>query len=88
MMITGGRIGPHHEAGCGHVPVIDIGEGRQWAENNKRGLEPRLFRVGSGSARQPALTMANVVSGMRFEKPHSLSYQDTTRHSVPSTTCV
>ena len=32
--------------------------------------------------------MATAVSFMRLEKPHSLSYQDTTRQNVPSTTCV
>ncbi len=30
--------------------------------------------------------MATAVSDMRLEKPHSLSYQDTTRQNVPSTT--
>ena len=32
--------------------------------------------------------MAAAVSYMRLEKPHSLSYQDTTRQNVPSTTWV
>ena len=35
-----------------------------------------------------SLPMATAVSSMRLEKPHSLSYQDITRTSLPSTTCV
>ena len=35
-----------------------------------------------------ALPIATAVSAMRFEKPHSLSYQDSTRTKVPSITLV
>ena len=37
---------------------------------------------------QSSLPMATAVSAMRLEKPHSLSYQDITRTSVPSITLV
>ena len=36
----------------------------------------------------PSLPIATAVSIMRLEKPHSLSYQDITRHNVPSMTLV
>ncbi len=36
----------------------------------------------------PSFPIATAVSAIRFEKPHSLSYQDTTRTSVPSMTRV
>ena len=38
--------------------------------------------------RQPSLAIAAAVSTIRFEKPHSLSYQLTTRTSLPSSTAV
>ena len=37
---------------------------------------------------QPALAMATAVSGMRLAKPHSLSYQLSTRTKLPSMTWV
>src|SRR3546814_10034986 len=37
---------------------------------------------------QPSLAIATAVSAMRLEKPHSLSYQDSTRTKRPSITCV
>ena len=37
---------------------------------------------------QMSFAIATAVSAMRFEKPHSLSYQDITRTSVPSMTLV
>ncbi len=36
----------------------------------------------------PSFPIATAVSAIRLEKPHSLSYQDTTRTSVPSMTRV
>ena len=46
-------------------------------------------RAPAGAARdQISFAMATAVSLMRFEKPHSLSYQDMTRTSVPSMTLV
>ena len=35
-----------------------------------------------------SLPIAVAVSAMRLEKPHSLSYQASTRTSLPSTICV
>src|SRR5215207_2274644 len=35
-----------------------------------------------------SFAMAMAVSAMRFEKPHSLSYQDSTRTKLPSMTLV
>src|SRR6266536_4505804 len=43
---------------------------------------------GARSGRQITLPMATAVSTMRFENPHSLSYQDITRTNVPSITLV
>src|SRR5262249_11138288 len=36
----------------------------------------------------PSLPMATAVSSMRLEKPHSLSYQESTRTNLPSITLV
>ena len=44
--------------------------------------------VGDGQLVHISRPMATAVSLMRLEKPHSLSYQDTMRQNVPSTTCV
>src|SRR5262249_20945138 len=44
--------------------------------------------VRSGESDQISLPIATAVSAMRLEKPHSLSYQDITRTSVPSMTLV
>ncbi len=38
--------------------------------------------------RQISFAMATAVSAIRFEKPHSLSYHDSTRTRVPSSTLV
>jgi hypothetical protein len=40
------------------------------------------------SSPQISLAIATAVSDMRFEKPHSLSYHDSTEQSVPSITLV
>ena len=37
---------------------------------------------------QISFAIATAVSAMRFEKPHSLSYQDSTRTKLPSITLV
>ena len=37
---------------------------------------------------QISFAMATAVSAMRLEKPHSLSYQDSTRTKLPSITLV
>ena len=42
----------------------------------------------SSGSRQISFAMATAVSAMRFEKPHSLSYQASTRTRVPSITLV
>lgn len=44
--------------------------------------------VATGFAAQISLPMATAVSDMRFEKPHSLSYQVRMRHKRPSMTLV
>src|SRR4029079_16253422 len=41
-----------------------------------------------GGHSQPSLAIAAAVSTIRFENPHSLSYQLTTRTSLPSRTAV
>src|SRR6266567_475302 len=50
-----------------------------------RGVEHALINL---SSNQISLLMATAVSDMRLEKPHSLSYHDMTRTSVPPTTLV
>ena len=47
-----------------------------------------LRNLGPKSLVQISLPIATAVSAMRFEKPHSLSYQVRMRHSVPSITLV
>ena len=49
-------------------------------------LDPR-FR-GVRPKPQTSFAIATAVSAMRFEKPHSLSYQDSTRTKLPSMTLV
>ena len=49
------------------------------------GERPRLALPTRG---QISLPKATAVSAMRFENPHSLSYQDITRQKVPSMTLV
>src|SRR4029078_2240057 len=64
-----------------YVGVLDALDARQID------LGARLERaVGYGVYISLPMTVA--VSFIRLEKPHSLSYQETTRQNVPSTTCV
>src|SRR3546814_550672 len=58
-------------------------DGLRDARRRSRGPAPRL-----GSLPQMVLAKATAVSHIRLEKPHSLSYQDRTRTSLPSTTWV
>ena len=46
------------------------------------------FVSSAAMAAQSSLPMATAVSAMRLEKPHSLSYQERTRTSLPSITLV
>ena len=52
----------------------------------RRTLDPR-FREGDVQP-QISFAIATAVSAMRFEKPHSLSYQESTRTKLPSITLV
>ena len=65
----------------------DAGRSRaSWPPRRKRnGRAPGL---GPGQGVQISLPMATAVSPMRFEKPHSLSYQVRMRTMVPSMTLV
>src|SRR4029077_11963539 len=70
-----------------HVEPVD------GADAGKVGLAPAIHVGGADKGRSINivhinLLMTTAVSLMRLEKPHSLSYQDTTRQKVPSTTCV
>ena len=51
-------------------------------------IERRGARTAPRPGRQICLASANAVSAMRFEKPHSLSYQDRMRQKLPSITLV
>ena len=46
------------------------------------------MRSGARHRPQMSLPIATAVSAMRFEKPHSLSYHESTRTNVPSETLV
>ena len=48
----------------------------------------RIVLASTALEAQISLAIATAVSAMRFEKPHSLSYQDRTRTKVPSITLV
>src|SRR5690349_3925408 len=74
--------------------VLDEGVGgRGQRDGLSRG--PRRIECGAGFGEignrdglQPSLLMATAVSAMRLEKPHSLSYQESTRTNTPSITWV
>ena len=51
-------------------------------------VDMKETRGAVGLTTQATAEQSAAVSLMRFEKPHSLSYQDSTRTSPPSTTCV
>src|SRR4051794_11876971 len=55
-----------------------------------RGVEggAGLGEIGDGDGFQPSLAISTATSLMRFEKPHSLSYQESTRTKTPSITWV
>src|ERR1700733_13117647 len=68
-----------------HALTLDVG----LVETAKGIHEPAPPRAPlSGDGRQPSLPIATAVSAMRLEKPHSLSYHDSTRTRVPSITLV
>ena len=50
--------------------------------------EPPFVAGRDEAAAQMSLPIAEAVSAMRLEKPHSLSYQDMTRTKLPSITLV
>src|SRR5690606_32605500 len=54
-----------------------------WSKKKRRAGDPALLRY--GSADYLAFIKATVVSSMRLEKPHSLSYQDETLTRLPDT---
>src|SRR5690606_5422789 len=86
----------------GHLHLLPPSRGREgsgwaWARQGPIPLQlatasrpqvspPSRTRKGGSRQSSPAITPA--VSIMRLEKPHSLSYQLTTRASLPSSTAV
>jgi hypothetical protein len=84
---------PGHNGRNDHVerPGSDWGPVRVEARRGERpSIGPDRIANGCGPALQPQISfaMATAVSAMRFEKPHSLSYQDITRTKLPSITLV
>src|SRR5262245_62092323 len=80
------EIGADEDAFAPHVDALDGLDARK--------VETRIETGSRFSGRDPlrlvhmSRPMATAVSLMRLEKPHSLSYQATTRQNVSSTTCV
>ena len=75
-----------------HALAADV-EPIDGANAREVGLVPAVQVGGAGNGRDINVVHINLlittaVSLMRLEKPHSLSYQDTTRQKVPSTTWV
>src|SRR5262249_23703618 len=78
------EIDAHEYALAPHVGLIEAAEHisglRAWScERNPPQRDARL-----SPADQISFPIATAVSTMRLEKPHSLSYHDITRTSVPS----
>src|SRR5208282_272653 len=67
-----------------HALTFDVGV-IEAAEGGHQHAPVRELRCDGG---QTSLPIATAVSIMRLEKPHSLSYHDITRTSVPSSTLV
>ena len=70
------EVDAHEHAFAFHVGVVEGAEGAHGR------VESAIALV------QASLPIATAVSTMRLEKPHSLSYHDITRTSVPSITLV
>ena len=87
--ITRPPFGSSHR---GHVDVDEARRGRHSNRASPSDTEPPHRRdrrhVVACQRRQISLPIATAVSTMRLEKPHSLSYHDITRTSVPSMTLV
>ena len=88
-VFRGERFSQFHEV---KDAVLDGGVGRG-GETDSLSRGPRRIECGAGFGEiadgdglQPSLLMASAVSDMRLEKPHSLSYQESTRTKTPSIT--
>ena len=84
---------PHRTPGAASAPKSKRPETEpapglspQHSPSPSRHAQPGLQRFLGGKAHK--LPNNAAVSDMRFEKPHSLSYQPITRASAPSTTAV
>ena len=83
--------GRRHALDAGGIADLpsSIGTLRSTRTSTRLPLRSTSSRVREvASTAQISLPMATAVSAMRLEKPHSLSYQDITRTSVPSMTLV
>lgn len=77
--------------GGGRSSIGERQGGRSWpslAQGQRATRVRPPTEAEAGEFAQISLPMATAVSAMRFEKPHSLSYQDRTRQKVPSITLV
>lgn len=83
---------PSPATGFDHPAKIAVETALQCHVDMVDGLHRTLRAAMAGDARQNPhqrnLPIAPAVSTMRLEKPHSLSYQLTTRTSLPSITAV
>src|ERR1700733_6517694 len=71
---------PRHARPCAGHPRLILRRGKTEVAGTGPAMTAFLF--------YSSFPIATAVSAMRFEKPHSLSYQDITRTSVPFCTLV
>src|SRR3989442_113972 len=82
------EVDAHEHAFAPHVGLIERAEHVSGPRVRSCESKPPQREARSSPAGQISLPMATAVSIMRLEKPHSLSYHDITRTSVPSMTLV
>ena len=85
------KVSPHRppHAACPHRwAAASDPEGRRVLDLGEVAPVLGSERDPNGLPRQRNFAITSAVSLMRVEKPHSLSYQERTRTSLPSTICV
>ena len=91
------EVDPQEDALAGYVGIIERAEriahvrlpAKVRSIECHYALRCRASRSGrSGTDDQSSFDIATAVSAMRLEKPHSLSYQESTRTNLPSITLV
>ena len=79
---------------CQQRPEVQMNQAQKWMHRALAQVSEQRIKTTVRCAAQVAelpqisLPIATAVSDMRFEKPHSLSYQVRIEHSVPSITLV